>query len=60
MPSSRLAIRSATTIVGRFVFAEGMVRITEASATNNRSTPWTAPRALSLNPPTNSAELIVS
>jgi hypothetical protein len=30
---SRLAIRSATTIVGRLVFTAGIVSMTEASAT---------------------------
>ena len=47
---NQLAIRSATTIVGRLVLAEGIVGITEASATNSPSMPWTAPRASTTAP----------
>jgi hypothetical protein len=47
---SPCAMRSAITIVVRLVFAAGMAGITDASATQSRSIPWTAPRALTTAP----------
>lgn len=38
-------MRSAITILVRLVFAAEMAGITDASATQSRSIPWTAPRA---------------
>lgn len=40
-PVTSSAARSATTMVGAFVFPPGMVGRTEASTTRNPSTPWT-------------------
>ena len=47
---SQLSIRSATTIVGRLVFAAGIVGMTDASATYSLSMPWTAPREFTTAP----------
>ena len=44
------AIRSAIMMVGRWVLADGMSGITDASATDRRSIPWTAPAASTTEP----------
>src|SRR5881396_3323042 len=44
------AIRSAIMIVGMWVLADGMSGITDASATDRPSIPWTAPAASTTEP----------
>ncbi len=44
------AIRSAIMTVGMWVLADGMSGITDASATDRPSIPWTAPAASTTEP----------